>query len=221
MYNKTELFRQALTLVKDAGELTTYSEDTPSAALCRTWYEKCRRSVIAAAAWPSAQRTMKLPLLAERTDPLTWQPDGPAIGLTYRFQAPEDMVAPIHLVGWERFYYTGGRHIDTNMSVAYLTYSSDDDDLGRWEVGRYDATLYYLASHLAVQRTGDVNLAEFYYRRAIEVAQQAASDFANQTEEYFESIPDWVAARGYTPIATPVRYYYPFTPLGPFAGRLV
>lgn len=213
MYNLLELFRQALVLVKDNADITHPDEQHPSAALCRTWYPMARKSVLAAAPWQSARGVTSLYLSTESTNPLLPATGGPEVGYRYRYEAPGDLLAPIHFPGWQKFAFTGRRWIDTDVANAVLIYTKDDEVIESWEVGRYNATLFFLAAMMAPHRTGELQMADYYQARAKEQIGDAVASFANETEEYYESIPAWVASRGYSGPTGGGRYFYPFQDL--------
>lgn len=218
--DKTTLFRQAMILCKDDGNITVFTENHPVANVCRIYWDMVRDAVLRSAPWPSARKTALLAPVSERAEGLPhYIPNSPELGFRYRYAAPSDIIQPMYSPNWARFNYLQGRYIDTNTPAPFaLHYLSRSDEVETWDSALYEAVLNYLAAHLAIFRTGDANLAQLYYLRSKEISDQAGADFANQSEEYYESIPSWIAARGYSGIGERTRFFYPFQSLSPVVG---
>jgi hypothetical protein len=71
------------------------------------------------------------------------------------------------------------------------------------------AIVYGLAANIAMPLTGKPSRAKALAERANELITMARVSAANSNNEFYESVPDWIAARGFTGYNTQ-RYFHPY-----------
>lgn len=192
------------------------NEASREAELCRLWFGPVRDQVLRAAPWPNTRAFSRLAVLAERDPDLEWTASDPEPGLLYSYAVPSDMVYPRYLSTFERFTYgvydnsgTDVQAIQTNTANAILYYTKRQTNIGLWDSQLYFAIAYALSAHITMPLTGKPQRALNAARMANDLIMQARVNAANSDEESYETIPEWISARGYAGSYPATRYIYP------------
>jgi hypothetical protein len=206
-----DVFNRALSACGVELGITDPDENSREAALCRLWYPIVRDNVQSAARWPSLRRYARLALAKERDFDEDWVSSDPAPSFRYRYAAPADLLLPYHLSTYERFEYFS-RLISTNEPEAILYYNAKVENPAQWETGLELAVIHTLATYLAIPLTGRSSRLEENAQLAFVRIEEAQTLAANAENDYAETLPDWIQARGY---ANPTieKYFYPLREL--------
>jgi hypothetical protein len=213
------LFQMALSAIGHTRLPSDPDENSPGAIACRLWYEPVRNYVLRSAFWPSAKKAMRLELNATRDLGADWADTDPLPGWLYMYDAPEDLCAPRYLSTYERFE-TGNTSDDaaakvilTDMEDAILIYTNVQDDISLYDAGLYFAMAHALAAYICQGLTGKNQKAVQQMQIANGIILQARADAANEAWSLQDSVPDWIAARGYSGAVTSSRFIYPYGPV--------
>lgn len=209
------LYNLALNAVGKRDSLSATTDKDRGAEVCNLWYPIVRDTVLRAAPWPSCRNASRLALLTKREDAV-WDEADPDPGFRYAYAAPSDMLYPRHLSRFERFIVSRGR-IVTNVPQAVLVYTYREELVQRWEPSLQMAVVYGLAANIVMPLTGKISRAQGLIEQANALIIGARVEAANEGNDNYETVPDWIRARGY---ANPGdnRYYHPFGQLLTFAG---
>jgi hypothetical protein len=212
------LFQMALSAIGLTRLPSDPDENTPGAIACRLWYEPVRNYVLRSAFWPSAKKAARLELNTTRDTGADWADTDPLPGWLYMYDVPEDLCAPRFLSTYERFE-TGitsdeapTRVILTDMEDAILVYTSLQDDISLYDVGLYFAIAHTLSAYICQGLTGKNQKAVQQMQLANSIILQARADAANEMWSLQDSVPDWIAARGYSGDVVTSRFVYPYGP---------
>ena len=210
MTSKVDLFNRALSEVGADSSVSEENEQSREASLCRLWYEPSRDSVLRAAPWPSATKYARLAKVAERDQDEPWKNSDPDPQFRYSFAVPSDLLRPFHLHDFSRFAFTGNR-ISCESPDPILYYISRQVDITSWSVDLQNAVIYRLASHIAKPYTGSTDLAQLAMQKALMLTEDAITTAANQQHMQYDTLPEFIQARGYAEYPYHQRYYFPFT----------
>jgi hypothetical protein len=96
---------------------------------------------------------------------------------------------------------------ETSPILIYTFRQTDGVDVGQ-ELQM--AIMYGLAASICTSLTGKTSRAKILMQQANDAFFAARESAANMNDERLDSLPDWIAARGYTDASTQSRYFYPF-----------
>src|SRR5690606_2284091 len=220
--SEVEIFNEALSAIGVRSSISLPDEQSREAEVCRLWYPTVRRLVLRAAPWHSARTASRLGLLAERSDNAAWTPDDPEPGYRFAYGQPSDLLHPNWLTTYNRFvqalYKGSQKAIMTNEPDAILIYTKDLTNVSLWDAGLRMAVVQGLASYIAMQLTGKRERSRDAQAQANDIILRARAMDANSQEDQYESIPDWIVARGYSQYNPVPRYVFPYGPLIAVAG---
>ena len=123
------------------------------------------------------------------------------------------MLAPRHLTNFARFelaLWSGNPTIMTNQDEAILHYIKRQTDVSEWDVGLEQATIAALAAKIAVPLGANLGLKDRLFQEAEMHVTKAQTDLANESDDHWEAMPDFLEARGYAGMPRPDRYFYPY-----------
>lgn len=207
------LYNLALNAVGSRDNISSPTENSREAEVCRLWYSPVRDQILAAAPWPEATKVRALSLLAEATGE-EWASSDPKPGYSYAYAVPSDMLRPQYLTDFSRFnltnYGDNQRAIHTNADPAILAYTFRLENMSLWSAELQMAVVYGLAAHICMPLTGKPSRGRVLAQEANNRIWAARESAANTSDERYDSIPDWLSARGYSD-AVQSRYVYPFT----------
>lgn len=213
--DETALFNLALNAVGARDNLSHTSDRDRGAEVCRLWYPVIRDQILRASFWPSCRRSRRLAVLAT-AGAGDWVEGQPDPGFAFSYSTPSDMLYPRFFSDFTRFdvgTQDGNKKIlQSNTPNAILIYTFRNELISMWESSLQMAVVYGLAANIAMPLTGKINRASGLIQQANSLILEARSDASNESNNQYETIPDWIAIRGY---ANPGdnRYYYPFGPL--------
>lgn len=211
-YSVITIWNLALSAVGSRGAISSESEVGREADLCRLWFPLVRDTGLKAASWPCATKFARLALLAERADNTDWTATDPNPTWRYAYGVPSDLLAPRHLVSYARFVrglVGSDNALMTNESQAVLCYTMNQTDISRWDAGLVNAVVHMLAAKLAKPISGKVTLAQAMIEEAREAILLARAELANESDDQYEMLPSWIAARGYEMGPSVSRFVWP------------
>jgi len=193
------VFNLALNAVGEKANVSSPTENTRRAEECRLWYELVRDQVIEAAPWSEATRHGRLALSSEQTDD-TWAVGDPSPGYSHAFALPADCLRPQYLKDFKPFELTtesGVKLLHCNTELPVLRYTAAQKDVALWSNNLLMAIVYGLAGHIAQPLSGKRTLTNALIGRANDMILAARVNSANQPQQTYDALPDWIAARGY------------------------
>lgn len=216
------LYNQALSAAGTRGKVSLPTEASREADLCNLWYETIRDSVLGAAFWPSCRKHVRLSVLAERNFSLDWTTGDPSPIWRFAYAAPSDMLRPRYLTSFQRFSYE--LHSDSTMAImaneekAILQYTFRQDNVDIWDSSLRLAMTYTLGAHMCMPLHAKPARAKELLAQAQALVDSARVITANQMNERYESVPTWIAARGYGDQQEATVYLYPYDQLQSIAS---
>jgi hypothetical protein len=213
--SEIEVYNLALNAVGARSNISSPAENSREAEVCRLWYSPVRDQVLAAAAWPEATEVAYLAQLkqADEDGDGIWAVGDPRPGYSYVYQLPADYLRAQYLNDFSRFlitsYSSNRRAVHTSSYQAMLFYTKRLDNVAQWSPQLAMAIVYALAAHICMPLTGKPSRAKALENKANEMILAARETAANMSHETYESIPDWITARGAN-YATTQRYYEPY-----------
>lgn len=204
------VYNLALNAVGEKANVSLPTENTRRAEVCRLWYELVRDQVMEAGPWSEATKTVRIARTAEQTD-AEWAVGEPVPGYSYTFALPADCLRPQYLSTFAPFDLTtesGVKLLHCNTALPILRYTAVQENIALWSNNLLMAIVYGLAGHIAQPLSGKRSLAADRVAQANELILAARVNSANQPQQTFESIPDWITARGYANNAQQ-QYFYP------------
>lgn len=209
--DEVSIFNLALNAIGGRSNLSSTTERDRGAEVCRLWYPVVRDQVLAAAPWPSCKAFFRLALKSQRGD-AGWVQGDPEPGYIYAYSAPNDMLHPRYLSDYSKFSvsaFAGDiKVLNTNVPDPILVYTKRNYVVGSWESELQMAIAYGLAANIAMPVTGKAQRAQLMIQQANDLVLTARQNAANESDESYETLPDWIQARGYSMPST-TRFFYP------------
>lgn len=214
--DEVSVYNMALNAIGTRDNVSSPSEGSREAEVCRLWFGPVRDQVLRAAPWPCAKAHSRLALLAQRDDTLAWTSDDPDPGFQYAYAAPSDMLNPQYITDFSRFTlstYKDQMTLMTNTVDPVLAYTKSQILIPLWDIGLLMAISAALASYICMPLTGKPARAKKAQDDANGLIMQARMQSANDDNNTFETMPDWITARGYAWNAPETRFYFPNGPM--------
>lgn len=211
----TALFNLALNAIGARSNIASPTENSREAQVCSLWYEVVRDSVLAAAPWPELTRLASLTLV-DTTDPtVDWTNVEARPGYSYVYSLPNDCLQPQYLSNFSRFflqqYSDKSQVLCSNTPDAILAYTTSDVEPGMFGPGLGMAMTYALASHICMPLSGKVTRAKQMVDQANNFIMAAREDAGNSQNDTYESVPDWLAVRGFANThVNAAKFIYPY-----------
>jgi hypothetical protein len=156
-------------------------------------------------------------LIGERDVDVAWVSTDPEAGWQYQYALPDDLLAPRYLSYYSRFALASNHANEnvllTNQEDAILIYSKRQEVITLWDPSLRLAIVYALAAHICMPLNAKPNRAEYAQSLANKFITDARVNMANAEQEQFESVPDWLIARGYGGVNPSTRYVYEMGPM--------
>lgn len=216
MPSEVDVYNQALNLVGSRDNVASPTEPSRRAEVCRRWFGPMRDQVLCAAYWSSAKAYARLAVLAERDDSIDWDATQPQPGYRFAYGVPDDFLLPRFESEYSTFEYgihAGSRAVFSNTESLVMFYTKQETAIGAWTHPLYMAIVHALAAQIVQPLAGKRSLARDLADHANNLITQARVTDANMDEFQTDSIPEWLAARGYTGTIPSSRFYYPLGPL--------
>ena len=221
--SEVAIYNLALNAIGARSNISSPAENSRDAEVCRLWFTPVRDQILAAAPWPEATEIRYLSQLKEADEDGdgAWAQDDPRPGYQFVYSLPSDCLRPQYLSDFSPFlvtsYSDNRRALHTNVEQAALVYTKRQESIALWNSELQLAIVYGLASHICMPLTGKTSRAKLMVNQANDILLSARESAANTSTEMHESIPDWIAARGYN--SNPqTRFIYPFGSLLSAAG---
>lgn len=208
--SEIDIFNLALNAIGARSNLAATTERDRGAEVCRLWYPIVRDQILRAGPWPSTRKSRRLALYAEQGQ--IWDEGMPDPGWAYAFTLPDDMLYPRYLASWGRFDLgnIGDQQVLlTNEPDPILTYTFRQTLVQRWETSLTMANVYGLAANIIMPLTAKPQRANLLVEQANDLIISARVEAANEANMGYETLPDWIMARGYGN-PSEHRFYYPF-----------
>ncbi len=213
--DKVKLYNLALSAAGSRELVSSPTEKSRAAETCDLWFETVRDHVLKSAPWPSAKAVSRLALGdAKSTD--TWQEGDADPGYLYAYNAPQDMLQPRFLAGYQRFEI-GVRvntiSVMTNQEQALLVYTKRQDNIALWDSSLFLAISMALASYITMPLTGKNQRSALARENANQAIAAARVSQANTDSFMHDHVPEWIQARGFIGSLPVERFIYPYAPL--------
>lgn len=209
--SEVEVYNLALNAVGARNNVSSPSENSREAEVCKLWYPVIRDQVLSAGPWPEATRFSRLTLAAEADD--SWDVGEPRPGYSFTYLVPTDLLHPQYISGFERFQLSAGPNntkiLSSSVEDPILAYTFRQEVITLWSSQLQLAVVYGLAAHICMPLAGKPTRAKLMLQQANDIILSAREAAANTSDDRYEAIPDWLAARGFT-AATSSSYYHPF-----------
>lgn len=211
--DETEIYNLALDTIGARNKISSPLEQSREAEACNLWFPNIRDQVLASAAWPESTKMARLGLLAEQDSDL-WVLGKPRPDLLNAYAIPSDCLRPQYLSDYSKFtiqsFAPETRAIMSNSGSPVLIYTFRQTLVSLWSAELQMAIMYGLAASICMSLTGKTSRAKLLYEQANKHIIAARETAANAGDERLDSIPDWIAARGFTDTASRISYFYPF-----------
>lgn len=210
------LYNMALDIIGARATISLPTEQSREAEACNLWFPNIRDQVLASAPWPEATKMERLALLKTQDfdEDETWESLDPRPDLQYSYACPSDMLRPQYLTGFGRFtvqsYGDENRAVMTNEQNPILVYTFRHTKVNQWNQELQMAIMYGLAASICTSLTGKASRSKLLFEQANQHIIAARESAANMSDEQFESLPDWISARGYSGGTPTLRFLYPF-----------
>lgn len=210
--SEVQVYNLALNAIGARSNISLPTEVSREAEVCNLWYSPVRDQILAAAPWPEATKIAYPALLATADDEDAWLETEPRTGYAYVYAMPSDALRPRYMSDFSRFLYTsynGQRVLHSNTEDAILAYTSRLTNIALWDAELQMAIVYGLAANICMPLSGKPSRAKMLAEKANELIMNARVSAANTNNESYESIPDWIIARGFNHSIAP-RYFHPY-----------
>lgn len=197
------------------------TENSRAAEICNLWYDDVRDYIFRAAFWPSVKGNARLAVLGERDETVDWTAADPDPPWRFAYGVPTDFIAPRFLTNYDRFElsttFSAVKCIVTNTEEAILVYTRRIDIPNVWDQALKMAIIHALAAQITMPLTGKTDRYRINVEAANSYIDGARVMAANTNENQFDSLPDWITARGTVDTSSRIRFIYPYGPSISFA----
>lgn len=210
--DKVGVYNLALNAIGARSNISLPSENSREAEVCNLWYPVVRDQILAAAPWPEATKFDYLALINEQVNDV-WAFGEARPGYRFAYAAPSDYLRAQYLTDFSRFqvanYNNEKQMLMTNAAQAILVYTMLTDNINLWSSELRMAIVYGLAANICMPLTGKPSRTKTLVQQANNYVIAARETAANTNNERYDSLPDWIVARGFTDAASQTRYLYP------------
>lgn len=207
------IFNWALGAIGNSYRVQFPGEESSEARECELYYDNVRDQILRSAPWDCAKAYKRLAQVAEYDGNKLWESDQPAPGWRYAFALPANFLWPRFISNFARFELgltdNDQRVIYTNDPKPILCYTKRQERVNVWDADLQAAVAYALAAHICMKLTGSNDKVRLVTAQAIDKILAARSSAANAPDMDFDTIPEWIAARGYGGTAPVSRYIFP------------
>lgn len=211
--SEVTIFNWALAAVGTRSRVQATSEASDEAANCVLWYESVRDQILRSAPWDCARKYRRLSVNAERTGEAAWVNTDPAPGWRFAYFLPADFLWPRFLTTYSRFELgineADQRVLYSNDEGAILCYTKRQTQVSLWDADLQAAVGFALGAHIAMKLTGSQDKVRLVTAQAIDKILAARQAAANAPNFSFDSVPEWIAGRGYGGVAPASPFIYP------------
>lgn len=211
-----DIYNMALNAVGTRDDVSSPNEASREAEVCRRWFANARDLILRAAFWPSAEAHSRLSVLAERDETEAWTSADPSPGFRFAYAVPSDLLVPRYQADFGRFVfstYGDSRAVMSNTEQVVLAYTRQQTNVSLWDHALLMAIVYSLGAHIAMPLHGKPARAKSMAEQANNLILSARELASNTGENQYDTVPDWIAARGYAGVAPSQRYLHPYGPM--------
>lgn len=222
--NLVQIYNLALSAVGTRQLVSYPTEKSRESEVCDLWFPVVLAAVMRAAPWSSARAIARLALIATADDTREWVEGDPEPGWQYTYKLPADFIYPRYLSDWSRFVL-GQETVDqlgnkievttlmANSPQALLTYTRNQETIPLWDADLTMALSYGLAAAISMQLHGKTKRTGISLDQANDAIMRARLHTANEDMNRYESVPEWLTARGVSIGPFWEQYVYPAGPL--------
>ncbi len=216
------IYNLALSAAGTDASVSSPTEQSREAEVCTFWYDIARDQVLRAAHWPEAKGFKRLAVLAERDTAVDWDSNAPEPGYAFAYGLPSDLLYPRNLTTFTRFtmglYQNITPALMTNLESAILVYTLRQEQVQNWNAQLQLAIAYALAAYVTMPLLGKLKRAELMQKTANGLIGEARATMLNSTDDEYQTMPEWITARGFSGAAPATRFIYPFGDLIQVSG---
>lgn len=207
-----DIYNSALLACNGRGQVSDLNEASRERELCSRFYNLTRDTVQEAAYWPNCRAMQGLAVVTLQA--ATWVEGAPPMQFYYAYALPADYLRAWHMADYTPFEigYDSVRDrtvLYSNTESAVLVYARRSDSVAEWTPGQKQSTIYGLAGHIAGALSGRSALIQANFQKANKYLDDARANTMNSENNFFDSLPDWIAARGNSISVSPTRFFYP------------
>lgn len=203
------IYNLALAAVGARNNISLPTENSREAEVCRLWFSPVRDQLLASAVWPEATNFVHLAVLNTEDGDGVWAAGEARPGYTYAYALPTDCLRPQYLTNFDRFLISQ-RTLNSNTHQAILAYTMRLEIISLWSAELQMAIVYGLAAHICMPLSGKPSRARALLEQANNLVMNARVSAANASDERFDVLPDWIAARGFIDAQPVARFIYPY-----------
>lgn len=218
--SEVDIYNLALSAVGTRSSVSSPTENSREAEICNLWFPRVRDFILRSAPWPSAKGYRRLTVLAERDFSAPWVSGDPDPEFRFAYAVPSSMLTPRYLYGFGRFalsVYTSQqgstRALMTDQRDAILCFTRRETNVALWDQQLLMAVVNALAAVIAMPLHGKPDRAAAAAEQANSYILEARVTNANTDQVQYESVPSWIAARGYGDRAPDAKFVYPDGPM--------
>lgn len=209
------VYNLACSAIGTRARIASPTEASREAEVCQDWYETVRDRVLTMAPWPEARATARLALRVARDDTADWVATDPSPSYLFSYNLPSDYLWPRYLSDYSGFQMevTSGNTLAlmSNMEEPILHYTKRQTDPTLWSPQLHMAIVYSLASFISMPLHGKSGRANIVMGQANQIITDARVLAANTDNTSLDTMPDWIAARGFSG-SQYSRFFYPQAP---------
>jgi len=217
---EVQIANLALLAVGTRSTITGLAEASREAEVCNLFYAQTRDQLLKAAPWSFSKSYARLAVTKERNESATWVDGDPEPGFHWAYALPTDFLYPRYLHDFSSFTLgaiTVGAALNvkvimSNLEAAVLTYTKSVTDTAKWDQDFTQAMIDALSGRIAMPINGKASRGKLALESANNAILNARLAAANEESVGFESMPDWLTARGISGPTAPNRYIYPVGP---------
>jgi hypothetical protein len=214
--DEVTLYNLALSIAGARSKISSPTEQSREAEICRLWYEPVRRQVLRAAPWAAARAQARLALKTERTVE-TWVAGDPNPEYRFAYALPFRYLQARYLVDYARFDISllseNESALMTNSEAALLYYTFDQTLISMWSPDLYLSIAHALGAYICLPLNGKAQMAARAQAQANSLILTSREQAANESYEPLDVPPDWIAARGSIYSNSTPRYIYAAGPM--------
>jgi len=207
------IFNWAIAALGSRSRVQSPTESSTEAEACLLFYENVRDQILRSAPWDCARAYKRLAQSAANDGLDAWVSTDPAPGWTYAYALPADFLWPRFMSTYSKFELgvnsMNQKVIYSNDAAPILCYTKRQELVGLWDPDLQAAVGFALAAHVCLKLTGSTDKVRLVTQQAIDKVLSARQSAANAPNFSLDTVPEWIAARGYGGTAPVSPYIYP------------
>lgn len=208
-----DIYNWALAAVGTRARVQATTETSVEAEACTIFYENVRDQILRSAPWDCARTYKRLAQSASRSEDTDWVEADPAPGWLYSYALPSDFLWPRFISTYARFELgvnsLNQKVLYTNDATPILCYTKRQTRVDLWDADLQAAVGFALGAHICMKLTSSESKTKLVTGQAIDKILAARQAAANAPNFSFETVPEWLSARGYGGVAPTNPYIYP------------